>query len=138
VHLVAAAKVIPFVERKPATALPDEIPLPRHWSHAQWDDFERRLREDAACDPHFYGPAFLQAVGVPWPTPRQADEGRPPSDRWFAEIDSKIDQRRHERGPKPWDAGERERLSQTPFYPDELAGRRVYERPNGEDPDPAA
>jgi hypothetical protein len=36
------------------------------------------------------------------------------------------------------DQSERERLLQTPFHSDELASRRIYEHPNGEDPDPAA
>jgi hypothetical protein len=39
---------------------------------------------------------------------------------------------------KPWAPSERERLLQTPSHPDELASRRIYEQPNGEDPDPAA
>lgn len=137
-RIMCAARVIPFVERKPAPALPDEIPLFRYWTDEQYEDFERRLKEDAARDPHFYGRAFLEALGVPWPTPQRGPSNhRPPSDRWFAEIDSKIDQRRHKGGPRPWRPGERERLLQTPFYPEELARRRIYE-PNGEDPDPVA
>jgi hypothetical protein len=138
-RIMCAAKVIPFIERKPAPALLDEIPLFRHWTDEQYEDFERRLKEDAARDPHFYGRAFLEALGVPWPTPQRGPSNhRPPSDRWFAEIDSTTDQRRHKGGPRPWAPGERERLLQTPFHPEELARRRIYE-PNGEDdPDPAA
>ena len=132
VRIVCAAKILPFTTRKPAPALPNEIPLYRDWSDEQYEDFERRLKEDAAHDPHYYGPAFLKALGVPWHDPQtKLTKGRPPSDRWFAETDSKTDQGRHHGGPKPWGLGERER--QTPFHPDELAIRRIYEHPNGED-----
>jgi hypothetical protein len=89
--------------------------------------------------PLAYGRELFERLGEPWPDPRtRLTKGRPPSDRWFAEIDSKTDQRRHKGGPRPWPAGERERLLQTPFYPEELASRRIYEHPNGEDPDSAA
>ena len=72
-----------------------EIPLYRDWSDEQYEDFERRLKEDAAHDPHYYGPAFLKALGVPWHDPQtKLTKGRPPSDRWFAETDSKTDQGR--------------------------------------------
>ena len=133
VRLVAAARVIPFVERKPAPGLPDAIPLFRDWSDEQYEDFERRLKEDAARDPHYYGPAFLEALGVPWPAQTKLPKGKPPSDRWFAEIDSKTDQRRHHGGPKPWDPDELAQALASPFTPAELAQRRIYEHPNGED-----
>jgi len=118
--------------------LPGAIPLFRDWTDEQFDDFDQRTREDMREDPHYYGRSFFQMMGEPWPDPQtQLTKGRPPSDRWFAEIDSKIDQRRHKGGPKPWAPDERERLLQTPFHPDELASRRIYEQPNGEDPNPA-
>jgi hypothetical protein len=134
---MCAAKVIPFVEHKPASAIPDEIPLFRHWTDEQFEDFERRTREDMRRDPWYYGRAFFEAFGEPWPDPRpKLGTARPPSDRWFAEIDSKVDQRRHKGGPKPWAPGERERLLETPFDPEELARRRRFERLNGEDSEP--
>jgi hypothetical protein len=139
VRVVCAAKILPFTERKPAPAPPDQIPPMRLWSDEQLENFERATLEDMRANPLAYGREFFQRPGEPWPDPQtRLSKGRPPSDRWFAEIDSKIDQRRHAGGPKPWAPGERERLLQTPFHPDELASRRIYEQPSGEDPDPAA
>ena len=89
--------------------------------------------------PLAYGRELFERLGEPWPDPRtRLTKGRPPSDRWFAEIDSKTDQRRHRGGPKPWDPDELTRALASPFHPDELERRRIYEHPNGEDPDPAA
>ena len=111
----------------------------RLWSNEQLDNFERATLEDMRADPLAYGRSFFEMMGEPWPDPQtRLTKGRPPSDRWFAEIDSKIDQRRHKGGPKLWAPGERERLLQTPFYPNELGSRRIYEHPNGEDSDPTA
>jgi hypothetical protein len=136
-RIMCAAKILPFTERKPAPALPNAVPIFRDWTDQMFDDFDQRTREDMRRDPHFYGRSFFETMGEPWPDPQtKLTKGRRPSDRWFAEIDSKIDQRRHAGGPKPWAPGERERLLQTPFHPDELASRRMYV--NGEDPDPAA
>jgi hypothetical protein len=61
-------------------------------------------------------------MGMPWPSPQlKMSKGTPPSDRWFAEMSSMTDERRHKGGPKPWQPGERERLLQTPFSPEERA-----------------
>ena len=86
--------------------------------------------------PLAYGRELFERLGEPWPDPRtRLTKGRPPSDRWFAEIDSKTDQRRHHGGPKPWDPDELARALASPFTPAELAQRRIYEHPNGEDPE---
>jgi hypothetical protein len=130
-RIMCAAKVIPFVERRPTPNLPNAIPLFREWTDEQFDDFERRTREDMRQNPRFYAPGFFQMMNEPWPAQQtKLTKGRPPSDRWFAEIDSKTDQRRHAGGPKPWAPGERKRLLQTPFHPDELASRQIREHPS--------
>jgi hypothetical protein len=130
-RIMCARGSIAYIERRPAPALPNEIPVFREWTDEQFDDFERRTREDMRRDPHYYGRSFFEIMGEPWPDPQtRLTKGRPPSDRWVAEIDSKIDQRRHAGGPKPWAPGERERLLQTPFSNEERArGWR-----NGEEP----
>jgi hypothetical protein len=109
-----AAKAAPYVHAKLAPL--NQIPLPRYWTKEQGDDWERRLKQDMEKDPVYYG--------LPRPKPKPVSTSRPakpPSDRWFAEMDSKTDQRRHAGGPKPWAPGERERLLQTPFSEEELA-----------------
>src|SRR5262249_17488362 len=58
-RLVAAAKVIPFVERKPAPFLPNGIPLFRDWTDEQFEDFDQRTREDMRKDPNYYGKQFF-------------------------------------------------------------------------------
>jgi len=42
-RIMAAKSVIAFIERKPAPAIPDEIPLMRYWSSEQFAD----CRQDA-------------------------------------------------------------------------------------------
>jgi hypothetical protein len=138
-RIMCARGSIAYLERRQPAPPPDQIPPMRLWSDEQLDNFERATLEDMRANPLAYGRSFFEMMGEPWPDPQtRLTKGRPPSDRWFAEIDSKIDQRRHKGGPKPWAPGERERLLQTPFYPNELGCRRIYEHPNGKDPDPTA
>jgi hypothetical protein len=127
---------IAYIERRPPPTPPDHIPPMRLWSHEQLDALEQATLEDMRANPVAYDREFFERLGEPLPPSSQMKmtKGRPPSDRWFAEVDSKIDQRRHAGGPKPWAPGERERLLQAPFHHDALASRRIYERPNGENP----
>jgi hypothetical protein len=131
-RIMCAAKVIPFIERKPAPALPDEIPLMRHWSEEQWRDYKRRLKEDMLKDPWHYGRECFERMDMPWPPEQRREKlskGTRPSDRWFAELSSTHDYRAWAGGGAPWQPGERERLLETPFTPEELERRRA----NGED-----
>jgi hypothetical protein len=125
-----AGKAAEFTHSKPSR-LPERLPLPHEIPEWMLEDFEKRLKEDQARNPARYG--------LPRPKPKLVvgKKSRPPSDRWFAEMSSTTDERRHAGGPRPWAPGERERLLQTPFYPDELASLRIYEQPNGGDSDPA-
>jgi hypothetical protein len=109
-----AGKVAEFTHSKPARVTFDRIPLFHQWTEAQVEDFDRRLKEDMARRPEKYG------VARPKPT---LVKGDPPSDRWFAEIDGKIDQRRHAGNPE-----ELARARASSFKPDELAMRQRYKR----------
>ena len=132
-RIMCAARVIPFVERRPAAAEPGEIPLMRFWSDEMLDAYEKRLREDMLLAPGFYGPAFFKLMGMPWPRPKYPDnQGFTPNpkrrDPWFAQLS------RDFRGGgtgTPWAQGEREELL-------ELARQKGLAWANGEDPDPAA
>ena len=90
-RIMCAARVIPFVERRPAAALSDEIPLMRYWTDEQLDDYERRLREDMVQAPSYCGRDFFELMGVPWPQSKQSDSrGFTPNpkrrDPWFAAL----------------------------------------------------
>jgi hypothetical protein len=133
VRLVAAARVIPFVERRPAAAEPGEIPLMRFWSDEMLDAYEKRLREDMLLAPGFYGPAFFKLMGMPWPRPKYPDnQGFTPNpkrrDPWFAQLSKDF---RGGGTGTPWAPGEREELL-------DLARQKGLDWANGEDPDPAA
>jgi hypothetical protein len=83
--------------------------------------------------PWYYGPEFFEFMDMPWPPYRPQEKltkGTPPNGRWYAQFEK--DYRGGGSG-KPWEPGERERLLQMPFTPEELAWRRA----NGEDPDAA-
>jgi hypothetical protein len=123
-RIMCAAKVIPFIERRPVPAIPDEIPLMRHWSEEQWRDYDRRLKEDMLKDPWYYGQKYFELMDMPWPLQRSQEKlskGTPPSDRWFAEMSPTHDHRAWAGRGAPWQPGERERLLQTPFSEEELA-----------------
>ena len=117
-----AGKAAEFTHPKPSR-LPERLPLPHEIPGWMLDDFEKRLKEDQAQHPERYGLSRPKSKLV-------VTKGRVPSDRWFAEMSSTTDERRHCGGPKPWVPGERERLLQTPFSSDEIA--RGWGR--GEDP----
>jgi hypothetical protein len=131
-RIMCAARVIPFIERRPAPAIQDEIPLMRHWTDEQYRDYRRRLKEDMLQAPWYYGREFFGFMDMPWPPHRPQEKltkATPPSGLWYAQFEKDY------RGGsgKPWKPGERERLLQTPFTPEELA----WGRANGEDPDVA-
>ena len=133
VRLVAAARVIPFVERRPAAAEPGEIPLMRFWSDEMLDAYEKRLREDMLAAPAYYGPKLFKLMGMSWPRPKYPDNrGFAPNpkrrDPWFAQLSRDF---RGGGAGTPWAPGEREELL-------ELARQKGLDWANGEDPDPAA
>lgn len=69
-RIMYAARVIPFVERRPAPAIPDEIPLMRHWTDEQCRDYQRRRKEDMLRAPRYYGREFFEFMDKPLPPHR--------------------------------------------------------------------